>query len=368
MTVSNAGVSTAGLQAAYDFDEGRSATAWSTRRQLQDRDARWAATGRAAAATAERSPSTARTARSTRRARHVLQDRLHPRGVGLQADEQDRRGVVGSWARARAAADDLGRPHHRPLPADARRNVRQLPRLRADARDRPLAARRRDLRRDDRPHLHRRRAGRELAFTGNVGDSNTWRIGAYGSTAGGFFDGLIDDVRIYNRALSADRDRDRHGVAHPAGATPPTVTAFTPASGTTGVSVGSSVTATFSEPMQPSTSTSTRSCSRIRPGTPSRRPSPTTRRRTRDAEAARLRSLRRPYYRAVQAAGGVDGPRREPARRRRSWSFTTEASPPPVLVVARAPTRSGCTSARSCATRGWTRSRRSTLAPLEPAC
>ena len=37
-----------------------------------------------------------------------------------------------------------------------------------------------------------------------VGSSNAWRIGAYGSPAGGFFDGLIDNVRIYNRALSAD--------------------------------------------------------------------------------------------------------------------------------------------------------------------
>ena len=36
-----------------------------------------------------------------------------------------------------------------------------------------------------------------------VGNSNTWRIGAYGATPAGFFDGLIDNVRIYDRALSA---------------------------------------------------------------------------------------------------------------------------------------------------------------------
>ena len=40
-------------------------------------------------------------------------------------------------------------------------------------------------------------------YTGNVGDSNSWRIGAYGATATGFFDGNIDNVRIYDRALSA---------------------------------------------------------------------------------------------------------------------------------------------------------------------
>ena len=35
-----------------------------------------------------------------------------------------------------------------------------------------------------------------------VGSSDTWRIGAYGASPGGFFDGVIDDVRIYNRALA----------------------------------------------------------------------------------------------------------------------------------------------------------------------
>ena len=39
------------------------------------------------------------------------------------------------------------------------------------------------------------------AFSGNVGDSNTWRIGAYSDSPAGFFDGTIDEVRIYNRAL-----------------------------------------------------------------------------------------------------------------------------------------------------------------------
>ena len=49
------------------------------------------------------------------------------------------------------------------------------------------------------------------AFSGSVGTANTWRIGAYGSVAGGFFDGLIDEIRVYDRALSATEiqsDRD----------------------------------------------------------------------------------------------------------------------------------------------------------------
>ena len=36
----------------------------------------------------------------------------------------------------------------------------------------------------------------------SIGSSNNWRIGAYGASPGGFFDGLIDNVRIYNRALT----------------------------------------------------------------------------------------------------------------------------------------------------------------------
>ncbi len=41
-------------------------------------------------------------------------------------------------------------------------------------------------------------------FTGNVGNSNAWRLGAYGASPAGFFDGAIDEVRIYDRALSVE--------------------------------------------------------------------------------------------------------------------------------------------------------------------
>ena len=41
------------------------------------------------------------------------------------------------------------------------------------------------------------------AVSGAVGTSNTWRIGAYGSVPGGFFDGVIDEIRVYDRALGA---------------------------------------------------------------------------------------------------------------------------------------------------------------------
>ena len=60
-------------------------------------------------------------------------------------------------------------------------------------------------------------------YTANVGDSNTWRIGAYGSTAGGFFDGLVDNVRIYSRALSASEIQTDMASRVQPDMTPPTV-------------------------------------------------------------------------------------------------------------------------------------------------
>jgi len=45
-------------------------------------------------------------------------------------------------------------------------------------------------------------------FTGDVGNSDVWRIGSYGPSSGGRFRGLIEDVRIYSRPLSGDEVRD----------------------------------------------------------------------------------------------------------------------------------------------------------------
>jgi fibronectin type 3 domain-containing protein len=93
-------------------------------------------------------------------------------------------------------------------------------------------------------------------FTASIGNSNTWRIGSYGSPATGFFDGRIDNVRIYDRALSAGEIQTDMGSRIQPDQTPPTVTAFTPASGAGDVNFGSSGTAKFSEPMQAATITS----------------------------------------------------------------------------------------------------------------
>jgi hypothetical protein len=45
-------------------------------------------------------------------------------------------------------------------------------------------------------------------FSGDVGDTQTWLVGAYGGASpSGFFDGVIDEVRVYDRALGAEEVR-----------------------------------------------------------------------------------------------------------------------------------------------------------------
>ncbi len=77
-----------------------------------------------------------------------------------------------------------------------------------------------------------------MPFAGNVGDTNTWRVGAYGATPTGFFDGLIDEVRIYDRALSASELQD--DMSTPVGAldrTPPSTPTGFSATGSTATSI-----------------------------------------------------------------------------------------------------------------------------------
>ena len=92
-------------------------------------------------------------------------------------------------------------------------------------------------------------------FSGNVGSSNAWRIGAYGLTPTGFFDGSIDDVRIYDRALSASDIAAGMATRIQPDMTPPTVTSSKPSGDATDVSVSTSVRTTFSEPMRAATFT-----------------------------------------------------------------------------------------------------------------
>ena len=67
---------------------------------------------------------------------------------------------------------------------------------------------------------------------------------------GEYFSGLIDEVRVYNRALSATEIQADMNLA-------PTVTGVDPAGGTTGVLTSTTVKVTFSEPMDPTSVTDT---------------------------------------------------------------------------------------------------------------
>ena len=165
-------------------------------------------------------------------------------------------------------------------------------------------------------------------YTGNVGGSNTWRIGAYGSTAGGFFDGLVDDVRIYSRALSPTEIQTDMASRIQPDLTPPAVTAFTPVSGKTGLNVGSSVTATFSRTLQSSTVNANTfmlkdPAGNTVPATISYDSS--TNVATLDPNAALLYGT---IYRAVLPAGGVKDLGGNPIAADSQTSFTTEDSPP----------------------------------------
>jgi chitodextrinase len=80
------------------------------------------------------------------------------------------------------------------------------------------------------------------AFAGNAGDSNTWRIGSYGTPAGGFFDGLIDEVRIYNHALT--QPEIQTDMTRPVG-TPDTSPPTTPPNFAQGATTLSTITTTW---------------------------------------------------------------------------------------------------------------------------
>ena len=169
-------------------------------------------------------------------------------------------------------------------------------------------------------------------FTGSVGNSDNWRIGAYGATSTGFFDGLIDNVRIYDRALSAaEIQTDMVNRIQP-DRTAPQVVSSTPANGAVDTSAGTAPTARFNEPMQAATING--STFELRDGANALVPATVTY----DA-AAKVATLTPQAalqfgttYRATLKAGGARDLAGNALSADVSWSFTTQASPPPVLV------------------------------------
>ena len=123
--------------------------------------------------------------------------------------------------------------------------------------DRKLEPPRRDLRRDDAAALRQRNSGRAAGRIGLDRDVESAACGSAATTMWGeWFSGTIDEVRIYNRALSAARDPSRHEPERDARHDPADRDVETPAPGAAGVNAGASATATFSEPMNAGTVTS----------------------------------------------------------------------------------------------------------------
>ena len=140
--------------------------------------------------------------------------------------------LLGTWAVSRRA-DDLGRSQRRPLLPDARWEHLLAISTRAE----PAVGQWEHVAATYDGSVARFYVdGVEVAttFTGHVGSSNTWRLGAFDTTPTGFFDGLVDNVRVYDRALSSSEIQTDMASRIQPESIPPTVTATTPADGATG--------------------------------------------------------------------------------------------------------------------------------------
>ena len=174
-----------------------------------------------------------------------------------------------------------------------------------------------------------------VAATGSISTSTgALRIG--GNTIWGeYFQGLIDEVRIYNRALSASEIQSDMVVGAATDTRDPTVIARTPAPGTTSLPIDTQPTATFSEAMNPATLSPTTfevvdSLGGAVPGTVTYDPImakatfvPDTGLIYANTYTARVRS---------GAAGVKDMSGRNLAADV-TWTFSIEAVPPPVAVL-----------------------------------
>ena len=81
---------------------------------------------------------------------------------------------------------------------------------------------------------------RHLHSALHIGGNSVW---------GEWFNGTIDEVRVYNRALSAAEIQNDMVRSITPDTVAPTITARTPAPGSAGINAGTSATATFNELM-----------------------------------------------------------------------------------------------------------------------
>jgi fibronectin type 3 domain-containing protein len=175
----------------------------------------------------------------------------------------------------------------------------------------------------------------QLTTSGSILTSTSpLRIGG-NSVWGERFTGLIDEVRVYNRALSAGEIQADMVKSVTPDVTPPTVTAKTPGNGAAGVNVGTSATATFSEFMNAGTITS--STFQLKDASNTVIPASVTYNSSTNVATLTPQSALQygaTYTLTVKGgSGGVTDAAGNAVVSDVSWSFTTEASPPQVLVV-----------------------------------
>ena len=159
-----------------------------------------------------------------------------------------------------------------------------------------------------------------------IGGNNIWPE---------WFTGRIDEVRVYNRALTAGEiTNDMNAPAAP-DTTDPTVSTVSPAANATNIAIDATVRATFSEAMDPASITT--SAFEVRDGANNLVPAtvsydPITAQATLTPTTALLYGT---TYTA-RVKGGASGVKDMSGRSMaadRVWSFSMEAAPPPIAVI-----------------------------------
>ena len=183
----------------------------------------------------------------------------------------------------------------------------------------------------------------QLTQAGSILTSNSpLRIGG-NSVWGEYFNGLIDEVRVYNRALTTTELQSDMNRSITPDTTPPTVTVRTPANGSSGIYVGGSATATFSEAVNPGSITT--STFLLRDSANTLVPANVT--YNAQTNVATLSPQSALLYGATYTvtvkggSGGVSDYAGNTLASDVAWSFTTETSPPQILVVHSAANRFG---------------------------
>jgi glucose/arabinose dehydrogenase len=187
-----------------------------------------------------------------------------------------------------------------------------------------------------------------VATTGSLLVSvNPLRIGG-NAIWGEYFNGRIDEVRIYNRALgAAELQLDMTQPISAADATPPTVSSVAPAADATNVSTAVSVTATFSEGVNATTVTGATVTLRDASGLiPAAVTYDAANRRATLAPVSQLAANAAYAVRILGGASGVKDAAGNPLAADFTWAFRTGTDSGTPVVVSKSPAP-GATGAAS---------------------